>query len=245
MDSDQPLIVIVDDDAAIRDALSSLLASVGLESIGFGSTREAADAPLSDRPGCFILDIRMPGGSGLEFQRQMIEQPERNKPIIFLTAHGDIPMSVQAMKAGAVDFLTKPFRDQTLLDAVAEGIRRDREHKQSARLLNAQLAKFATLTPRERDVMRLVALGRLNKQIAYEMGISEVTVKLHRSKVMRKLALTSASELVRLWEAIAPHLPAADPPFSVAIPRVPRLLFDPPPSGMQYQSGALSPALPR
>ena len=237
MDSDEPLIVIVDDDAAIRDALASLLASVGLESIGFGSTREAADAVLPDRPGCFILDIRMPGGSGLEFQRRIVEHPERSKPIVFLTAHGDIPMSVQAMKAGAIDFLTKPFRDQTLLDAVAEGIRRDREHKQSARILNAHLDKYAALTPRERGVMRLVALGRLNKQIAHEMGISEVTVKLHRGKVMRKMGLASAGELVRSWEAMAPHLPAAEPlPAPAASADRPHLARALP--GLQYQPGA-------
>lgn len=207
---DAPLITIVDDDAGIRDAISDLLASVGIEAVSYGSTREAIAAPPIDRPGCFILDVRMPGGSGLDFQRQIGDERGGGKPIIFLTAHGDIPMSVQAMKAGAIDFLTKPFRDQTLLDAVEAGIERDRQQRRAAQICDTYLERFAMLTPREREVMRYVAMGQLNKQIAYALGISEVTVKLHRGNVMGKMQLTSIGELIRTWEIIAPYLPVTD-----------------------------------
>lgn len=212
MEDSEPLIVIVDDDDAIRDAVTNLLASVGIEAIGFGSPVEADRASLPDRPGCFILDVRMPGASGLDFQRQLGTGSRRGKPVIFLTAHGDIPMSVQAMKAGAIDFLTKPFRDQTLLDAIQTAIARDRAQRKASRICDDHLERFSALTPREREVMRHVAMGRLNKQIAYDLGITEVTVKLHRSNVMRKMNLASAGDLVRSWETMAPHLsrPAAD-----------------------------------
>lgn len=203
-----PLITIIDDDAGIRDAVSDLLDSVGIEAVSFASAREALAAPQSDRPGCFILDVRMPGGSGLDLQRQIGTDRARAKPIIFLTGHGDIPMSVQAMKAGAVDFLTKPFRDQTLLDAIGIGIERDRAERQALRVRDAYLQRFATLTQREREVMQHVSAGRLNKQIAFSLGISEVTVKLHRGNAMRKMKLMSVGELIRAWEIIAPHLPA-------------------------------------
>jgi FixJ family two-component response regulator len=206
--AEAPLITIVDDYAGIRDAVGELLASVGIEAVSYGSTHEVMAAPQSDRPGCLILDVRMPGGSGLDLQRQM--GSDRGKPIIFLTAHGDIPMSVQAMKAGAIDFLTKPFRDQTLLDAVEAGIERDREQRRAAHVRNLHLDHYATLTPREREVMQHVAMGRLNKQIAYDLGISEVTVKLHRGNVMGKMKLASVGELIRTWEIIAPHLPAVE-----------------------------------
>jgi FixJ family two-component response regulator len=207
---DAPLITIVDDDAGIRDAISDLLASVGIEAVSYGSTREAIAAPPIDRPGCFILDVRMPGGSGLDFQRQIGVERGGGKPIIFLTAHGDIPMSVQAMKAGAIDFLTKPFRDQTLLDAVEAGIERDRQQRRAAEICDTYLERFAVLTPREREVMRYVAMGQLNQQIAYALGISEVTVKLHRGNVMGKMQLTSIGELIRTWEIIAPYLPVTE-----------------------------------
>lgn len=206
MEDDEPLIVIVDDDDAIRDAVINLLASVGIDAVGFGSPAEADRAPLPDRPGCFILDVRMPGTSGLDFQRQLYAGPGRGKPVIFLTAHGDIPMSVQAMKAGAIDFLTKPFRDQTLLDAVQTAIERDCAQRNASRICDRHLERFSALTPREREVMRHVAMGRLNKQIAHDLGITEVTIKLHRSNVMRKMNLASASDLVRSWETMAPHL---------------------------------------
>ena len=206
--ADAPLVHIVDDDARVCDALSELLASVGIEARTYLSPQDLMSASVPDRPGCLILDVRMPGGSGLELQRKMISERNAGKPIVFLTGHGDIPMSVEAMKAGAVDFLIKPVRDQTLLDAVAEGIARDRRQRQAARVSDALLARFATLTPREREVMRYVALGRLNKQIAHSMGISEVTVKLHRGNVMTKMALGSVGHLIRSWEVIAPLVPA-------------------------------------
>jgi FixJ family two-component response regulator len=206
--ADDPLITIVDDDAAICDAVSDLLASVGIEAVSFGSPREVMAAPLPDRPGCLIVDVRMPGGSGLDLQRQINGGRNRRKPIIFLTAHGDIPMSVQAMKEGAVDFLTKPFRDQTLLDAVAAGIEQDRDQRRAAEICDLYLERYATLTPREREVLQCAASGKLNKQIAYALGISEVTVKLHRGNAMNKMKLSSVGELVRCWEVLAPHLDA-------------------------------------
>lgn len=207
--ADTPLITIVDDDAALREAISDLLASVGIEAVTYGSIREALAAPAPDRPGCYVLDVRMPGGSGLDLQRQL-RMERGGKPVIFLTGHGDIPMSVQAMKAGAVDFLTKPFRDQTLLDAIETGIERDRSQRCARQICDDYLDRYATLTPREREVMRYVAVGRLNKQIAYDLGISEVTVKLHRGNMMSKMKLTSIGQLIRAWEVIAPHLHEAE-----------------------------------
>lgn len=206
--ADAPLVLIVDDDQQIRFALAELLASVGIEAMTFESPREMQTADVPDRPGCLILDVRMPGGSGLELQRQMVGSRRGNKPIIFLTGHGDVPMSVQAMKAGAIDFLMKPVRDQTLLDAVAAGIERDRSERKDAQICDGLLERFSTLTPREREVMYYVAMGRLNKQIAHIMGISEVTVKLHRGNVMDKMDLNSVGELIRAWEVISPHLPS-------------------------------------
>lgn len=202
--SERPLVLVVDDDEAVRQALTELIESVGLDAQGFGSTRELTEGDVPDRAGCIILDVRMPGGSGLDFQQQLVAGGY-HKPIIFLSGHGDIEMSVQAMKAGAVNFLTKPVRDQTLLDAVNEGIETDLAQREAARVTNLHAENFATLTPRERQVLRAVALGRLNKQIAYDLGISVVTVKLHRSSVMRKMQTRSVGELIRAWEA----LPAA------------------------------------
>ncbi|WP_430649196.1 response regulator transcription factor [Bradyrhizobium viridifuturi] len=198
---DQPLVVIVDDDEEIRSALRELLLSVGIEACCFGSTYDLLNADLPERPGCLILDVRMPGASGLDLQQHLVSNGNA-RPIIFLTGHGDIPMSVQAIKAGAVDFLTKPVRDQTLLDAVAAGIERDISQRNTARLVKQHTDRYATLTPRERDVLRAVAKGRLNKQIAFELGISEVTVKLHRGNVSRKMQATSASQLIRIWELL-------------------------------------------
>lgn len=197
----QPLVLIVDDDERIRTALQELMLSVGIDSTGFASTRELLDSELPDRPGCLILDVRMPGSSGLDLQNHLATNGDA-KPIIFLTGHGDIPMTVRAMKAGAVDFLTKPVRDQTLLDAVATGIARDVEQRASARVIKQHAGRLATLTPRERQVLREVAHGRLNKQIAFDLGISEITVKLHRSNVMRKMEASSVGELIRAWEAL-------------------------------------------
>ncbi|GLS22942.1 DNA-binding response regulator [Labrys miyagiensis] len=200
-EADRPLVILVDDDDSIREALHELTLSAGLDAISFASTRDLLEAELPDRPGCVVSDVRMPGLSGLDLQCRLAESGDA-KPIVFLTAHGDIPMSVQAMKAGAVDFLTKPVRDQILLDAIAVGIERDIKQRAHSRFVKEQLGKLALLTPRERQVLREVAVGRLNKQIAFDLGISEITVKLHRSNVMRKMELTSVGELVRVWEAL-------------------------------------------
>jgi FixJ family two-component response regulator len=200
-DQDRPLVVIVDDDAAVRTSIEELMLSVGIDAAGFGSTRELLEAKLPERPGCMVLDVRMPGSSGLDLQ-QHLAAAGNAKPIIFLTGHGDIPMSVQAMKAGAIDFLTKPVRDQSLLDAVTLGIDRDLAQRAAARLTKLQADRYDTLSPRERQVLRQVAQGRLNKQIAFDLGISEVTVKLHRSSVMRKMAANSVGELIRAWDLL-------------------------------------------
>lgn len=204
-DEDAPLVLIVDDDSSIREALQELLLSVGVDSTCFASTRDLLDAALPDRPGPLILDVRMPGSSGLDLQTHLATNGNA-KPIIFLTGHGDIPMTVRAMKAGAIDFLTKPVRDQTLLDAVAAGIARDIAQRASARVISQYVECLAKLTPRERQILREVALGRLNKQIAFDLGISEITVKLHRSNVMRKMLAKSVGDLVRAWEALPDHL---------------------------------------
>jgi FixJ family two-component response regulator len=200
-DTDRPLVVLVDDDDDFREALHELMRSVGHDAIGFASTRDLLKSELPDRPGCFVCDVRMPGVSGLDLQRQLSESGDI-KPIIFLTAYGDIPMSVQAMKEGAVDFLTKPVRDQTLLDAIAAAIERNIRQRTSARVVKENMGRLALLTPRERQVLREVAVGRLNKQIAFALGISEVTVKLHRGNVMKKMRATSVGDLIRAWESL-------------------------------------------
>jgi FixJ family two-component response regulator len=175
--------------------------SAGYNPMTVASTRELLEADVLGRPGCLVLDVRMPGASGLDLQQQLTSNGNP-KPVIFLTGHGDIPMSVQAMKAGAVDFLTKPVRDQTLLDAVAAAIARDAAQVAEADATRRNIERLNTLTPREREVIAAAARGRLNKQIAYDLGISEVTVKLHRSNAMRKLQLSSVGALVRLWESL-------------------------------------------
>jgi FixJ family two-component response regulator len=202
---DRPLVVIVDDDAAVRTSIEELMLSVGIDATGFGSTRELLEASLPERPGCMVLDVRMPGSSGLDLQ-QHLAAAGNPKPIVFLTGHGDIPMSVQAMKAGAIDFLTKPVRDQSLLDAVTLGIERDLAQRVGAQLMKLQADRYDTLSPRERQVLRQVAQGRLNKQIAFDLGISEVTVKLHRSSVMRKMAANTVGELIRAWDLLPESL---------------------------------------
>src|SRR5262245_27674465 len=203
-DADRPLVILVDDDHRIREGLHELMLSAGLEAIGFDSARAFLGAELPDRPGCIVADVRMPGGSGLELQH-LLAKSGNTKPIIFLTAHADIPMSVQAMKAGAVDFLTKPVRDQTLLDAVAAGIERDIRQRAHAQVVKEHLSRLALLTARERQVLREVVAGRQNKQIAFDLGISEITVKLHRGNLMHKMQVASIGELMRIWEV----LPAA------------------------------------
>jgi FixJ family two-component response regulator len=210
-DADQPLVMIVDDDAAVREGLSELLASAGFTAAAFASTRDLLDASVIERPGCLILDVRMPGASGLDLQHRLAESGNP-KPVVFLTGHGDIPMTVQAMKAGAVDFLTKPVRDQTLLDAVAAGIALDAARRAQAAAVRRTVARLETLTPREREVLHEVARGRMNKQIAFDLGISEVTVKLHRGNAMRKMGFTSVGELIRTWETLPAPLRGAGRP---------------------------------
>jgi FixJ family two-component response regulator len=197
----EPIVVIVDDDAAVREALSELILSAGFQPVSFASTREVLDADILDSPGCLILDVRMPGASGLHLQHHLV-QSGNAKPIIFLTGYGDIPMTVQAMKAGAVDFLTKPVRDQTLIDAVIAGIALDASRRADALVVKRNIERLETLTHREREILREVARGRLNKQIAFDLGISEVTVKLHRANVMRKMEAGSIGELIRAWETL-------------------------------------------
>jgi FixJ family two-component response regulator len=207
VDADRPLVILVDDDDRLREALHELMLSVGLDAISFASTRALLEAKLPDRPGCLVADVRMPGISGLDLQHQLAKSSDA-KPIVFLTGHGDIPMSVQAMKAGAVDFLTKPVRDQTLLDAIATGIARDIKQRAQARVVKEYLSRLALLTPRERQVLRGVVAGRQNKQIAFDLGISEITVKLHRGNLMHKLELTSIGALIRVWEALPAEVQA-------------------------------------
>jgi FixJ family two-component response regulator len=210
-EADRPLILVVDDDEEIRIALQDLFESVGLDALCFASTRELLEANPPRRPGCLVLDIRMPGSSGLDLHQQLVAR-EDARPVVFLTGHGDIPMSVQAMKAGAVDFLTKPVRDQVLLDAVSAAIERDIAETARARAVKQQVERFATLTTRERQVIREAAHGRLNKQIAFDLGISQVTVKLHRSNAMKKMRTLSIGELVRTWEALPAAIRETQPP---------------------------------
>jgi FixJ family two-component response regulator len=205
---EHPLVVIVDDDVAIREALHELILSAGMQPACFASIRELLEAGVLDQPGCLILDVRMPGASGLDLQHQLAANGNP-KPIIFLTGHGDIPMTVQAMKSGAVDFLTKPVRDQTLLDAVMSAIERDVAQRARASVVKRNVERLQTLTPRERRVFMEVARGRVNKQIAFDLGISEVTVKLHRGNVMRKMEAASIGELIRAWETLPPQLRGA------------------------------------
>jgi FixJ family two-component response regulator len=202
-EADRPLVAIVDDDDAVREALSELLLSAGFTPAAFASTRELLAAGALDQPGCLILDVRMPGASGLDLQHRLTASGNP-KPIVFLTGHGDIPMTVQAMKAGAVDFLTKPVRDQTLLDAVAAGIALDADRRARDAVVRRTVERLATLTPREREVLHEVARGRLNKQIAFDLGISVVTVKLHRGNAMRKMGAASIGDLIRAWQSLPP-----------------------------------------
>ena len=200
-----PAVLVIDDDDAVRLSICELLDSVGIDAIGFGSTRELLETDVLDRPGCMILDVRMPGLSGLDFQSHLNANGIPTS-IIFLTGHGDIPMTVQAMKAGAVEFLTKPVRDQTLLDAVNKAIAEDLSKRENAQTSRENVTLFATLTPRERQVMQAVVQGALNKQIAYDLGITEVTVKLHRSSVMKKMRAPFVTHLVRAWQSLPAEL---------------------------------------
>ena len=194
-------VVVIDDDRDVRDALGRLLRSVGLQVRLHGSVPDFLGAGPPDGPACLVLDVRLPGQSGLDLQREL-SSSGRHLPIIFITGHGDIAMSVQAMKGGAIEFLTKPFRDQDLLDAVQSGLERDRRQREKHRGLAELLARYNGLTPREREVMAAVVAGRLNKQIAADVGVSEVTVKLHRGNLMRKMAAASVAELVLMAERL-------------------------------------------
>lgn len=200
-ENENPVVYIVDDDSSVRAALEDLLASVNLESRTFPSTQEFLRHTLADAPGCLVLDIRMPGQSGLDFHRQMATH-NIHLPVIFITGHGDIPMSVGAMKAGAIEFLTKPFRDQDLLDAIQQGLEIDRKRRRDETVLADLQARFDSLNAGEREVMRLVITGLLNKQIAGTLGVSEITVKVRRGQVMRKMNVNSLADLVRIAEKL-------------------------------------------
>jgi FixJ family two-component response regulator len=197
----EAIVFVVDDDPSMRKALSNLFRSVGLRAEVFGSAREWLDSKLPEVASCLVLDIRLPGPSGLDFQAELAKT-NIQIPIIFMTGHGDIPMTVKAMKAGAVDFLTKPFRDQDMLDAVAVAIERDRTRRKEEKIVAELRAVFETLTPRERDVLALVASGLMNKQIAAEIGLAEITVKIHRGHLMRKMGARSLADLVRMAEML-------------------------------------------
>jgi len=196
-----PLVHIVDDDASVRAALEDLLASVGLAARTFASVAEFLAEPLPDAPGCLVLDVRMPGQSGMEFHRQMRELGI-TLPVIFITGHGDIAMGVAAMKQGAIEFLTKPFRDQDLLDAIWNGIELDRKRRAEDAALAQLQARWQSLTPGEQAVARLVVQGLLNKQIAAELHLSEITIKVRRSHLMRKMQVRSLAALVRVMESL-------------------------------------------
>jgi FixJ family two-component response regulator len=194
-------VLIVDDDPDIRDSLQALLRTVGLESRAMGSLPEFLKTDLPAGPTCLVLDVRLPGRSGLDFQRELV-QANVTLPIIFITGHGDVPMSVQAMKGGAIEFLTKPFRDQDLLDAIQLGLARDSVRLNSERELGALRERYDTLTGREREVLEQVVNGRLNKQIAGDIGISEMTVKIHRGNAMRKMKAASVPDLARMADKL-------------------------------------------
>jgi FixJ family two-component response regulator len=206
-----PVVLVIDDDASLRDALNDLFNSVGLRTQIFGSAAEFLKGSLPDAPSCLVLDIRLPGQSGLDFQAQLT-QANINIPVIIMTGHGDIPMSVRAMKAGAIDFLTKPFRDQDMLDAVTQAIERDRQRRISDKALTDLRELFSSLTTREREIMTLVTTGLMNKQVAAEVGLSEITVKIHRGHVMRKMGARSLADLVRMAELLKLHATKASSP---------------------------------
>jgi FixJ family two-component response regulator len=200
------IVYVVDDDSSVREAIKSLIRSVGLRVETFGTAQEFLKSARPDAPGCVVLDVRLPGLSGLDLQRELAANGS-NLPVIFITGHGDIPMSVRAMKAGALEFLTKPFRDQDLLDAIQQALERDRGARQQRSETAGLRERFDSLTAREREVMGLVVSGLLNKQIAGELGTSEVTIKIHRSQVMKKMSAGSLAELVRMTEKLG--IPAA------------------------------------
>ncbi|MCX5493278.1 response regulator transcription factor [Kaistia dalseonensis] len=200
-----PTIFVVDDDQSLREALSSLFRSVGMRVELFASAAEFLARKSSETESCLVLDVRLPGSSGLDFQGQLARLGN-NIPIVFMTGHGDVPMSVRAMKAGATDFLIKPFRDQDMLDAVANALAHDRERRKAEGELSALMARYEGLTARERQVMALVTRGLMNKQVAGELGVSEITVKIHRGHLMEKMGARSLAELVKMFQALEPNL---------------------------------------
>ncbi len=199
---ERPVVFVVDDDPSMRHALQDLVASVGLEPRAFATPQEFLQARRADAPSCLVLDVRLPGASGLAFQEELARAGVR-VPVIFITGHGDIPMSVRAIKAGAVEFLSKPFREQELLDAIHAGIERDRAQRRAAAAVAEFEQRFATLTEREREIMPLVTAGQANKRIAAELGVAEATVKVHRAQIMRKMQAKSLPELVRMGDTLA------------------------------------------
>jgi FixJ family two-component response regulator len=202
--AEEPIVFIIDDDASVRRALTNLFQSVSLKVEVFGSAHEMLQGKLPDVASCLVLDIRLPGLSGLDFQAELAEA-NILIPIIFMTGHGDIPMTVRAMKGGAVDFLTKPFRDQDMLDAVVTAIERDRKRREAGRVAANLQTLFESLTSRERQVLTLVSSGLMNKQIAAELGLAEITVKLHRGRIMKKMDAKSLAELARKAETLGIH----------------------------------------
>jgi FixJ family two-component response regulator len=197
----EPVVIVIDDDELVRGAISDLLRSVGLQAKLFASVPDFLKWKLPDAPSCLVLDVRLPGLSGLDFQSELNKE-NLPLPIVFMTAHGDIPMSIRAIKGGAVDFLTKPFRDQDMLDAVQAGLEQDRKRRKTADVTLQLRSAFDSLTPREQEIMKLVTAGLMNKQIAGETGVSVVTVKFHRGNVMRKMGAKSVAELVRMADAL-------------------------------------------
>jgi len=204
MNSDEPIVFAVDDDVSMREALSRLFRSIGMRARVFASAEEFLEYERPDAPACLVLDVRLPGLSGLELQRELAES---GIPIIFITGHGDIPMSVEAMKAGAVEFLTKPVRDQVLLDAIQQAIRRDRGSRKQRAEVAKHRVRYASLTQREREVLSLVVTGLLNKQIAAKLGTTEFTIKVHRRAVMQKMEAASLADLVRTAEKLGLFAP--------------------------------------
>jgi FixJ family two-component response regulator len=202
----EPVVFVIDDDASMRGALTNLFQSVGLQAEAFGSAAEMLQRKLPDVASCLVLDIRLPGLSGLDFQNELAKA-NVHIPIIFMTGHGDIPMTVRAMKSGAVDFLTKPFRDQDMLDAVVAAIERDRKRREVDAITANIRALFDTLTPRERDVLVGVTSGLMNKQVAAELGLAEITVKIHRGHIMKKMTAKSLADLIRMAEALGVRRP--------------------------------------